>query len=249
MVRRERARPALAEDSGSVRDPRQRGDAAADAGRARDPALRGVAFAVADGRCAGGRVTRGRDRRLAGARLQPACRQPAPRRMPRRRARLARRSDGASGRRPVHRRGRPATSPSATMSCRSTSISPASRSGPVSSSTRRARRRCSTSARRSASRASRAAMRARSRTGVRRAVAATSRCASSRGSKARSGNGALKSLRAVAAGEQPTDGDALVVARARRPRRAHRRRRVTARVTPTSDRRRTASATRPSGST
>ena len=90
---------------------------------------------------------------------------------------------------------------------------------------RRARRRCSTSARPSASRACRAAACARSRSAARRAAGATSRCASSRRSRARSGSAAPIALRAVAAGRQPADDGGGRVARARRARHARERRR------------------------
>ena len=46
--------------------------------------------------------------------------------------------------------------------------------------------------------------------GARRAAGATSRCASSRSSRARSGSGGRIALRAVAAGEHAADGEALV---------------------------------------
>ena len=51
---------------------------------------------------------------------------------------------------------------------------------------------------------------ARSRPPARRAGGGTSRCASSRDSRARSAQRRAVALRAVAAGEHPTDGEALV---------------------------------------
>ena len=77
-------------------------------------------------------------------------------------------------------------------------------------STAAARRRSSTSARRSASRASRAArVPARGRLPLARAALRAAAQTVAR-SRARSASGGRDALRAVAAGEQPTDGDALV---------------------------------------
>ena len=66
------------------------------------------------------------------------------------------------------------------------------------------------------------------RAAARRAAGATSRCASSRRSRARSGSAARCALRAVAAGEQPGDDGGGRVARARRARHARGRRRLAA---------------------
>src|ERR687888_1996545 len=107
VVRRARARPAVAADARPVRDPRLGSDAPADAGRARDPALPGVARALADGGGACGGVTRGRHPRVAGPRLQPARPEPPPSGEARGGARLAARSTGTAGRRAVHGGGRP----------------------------------------------------------------------------------------------------------------------------------------------
>ena len=157
LVRRHRARPPLAAHARPVRDPRQRGDAAADAGRSRRPALPALARALADRGGSRGCHDRRGDRRVAGARLQPARRHAAPRGARCRRARLARRPDGAARRRAVHRGRRRELRVRARRAARSTRTSAACRSAPASRSTARARRRCSTSGPPSASRACHAA--------------------------------------------------------------------------------------------
>ncbi len=72
MVRRERARLALAPDARSVPGPRLRGHAPADAGAARDPTLPRLDRALAFGRVAGGGAARRGDPSVAGTRLQPS---------------------------------------------------------------------------------------------------------------------------------------------------------------------------------
>ena len=187
MVRGERARPAVAADARSVRDPRLRGDAPADAGRAGRAAVSRAGSSAGRRRGARGRVAADVIREWQGLGYnRRALNLHAPRsRSP---ATAGPTTSPAAGRRPLHggrrravrfRRGRAAggheRAPRAGAD--------GERFGPE----------CAQAlmdlARPSASRASRAAARARSPAGAPRAGAATSRCASRRPSRARSASG------------------------------------------------------------
>ena len=128
----ERPRSSLAEDAGSVRDPRLGGHAPTDAGRAGDSSLlRGLARVLAHVEALAAAATRAeRHPRVAGARLQPPRRQPAPRRAQRRRARMARGPDRASGSRALHSRRSRALRLRRRTCSPSTRTSAACRSGP-----------------------------------------------------------------------------------------------------------------------
>ena len=113
LVRRQRARPALAADPRPVRDPGRRGDAAADAGRPRHPQVARLARALSDARRSG-RAPRAPMRSAPGRASATTC---APcgctriarqvrRRVRRRAAAQRRRPAEPEGRRPLHRRRR-----------------------------------------------------------------------------------------------------------------------------------------------
>ena len=80
LVPRARARPPVAPDAGSVRDPRFGGDAPADAGGARRSAIHGLARALADRRRARRGAARRGDPHMAGPRATTAGRSTSTRR-------------------------------------------------------------------------------------------------------------------------------------------------------------------------